>query len=404
MVGETRWQIAVLPIGGYVKMLDEREGAVAEEELGRAFNRQTVGKRMLIVLAGPVANLIAAVLLYWMVFLGGVDVEAPIVGSVVPSSVADKAGFRTGDVVEQVGARHIDGWSDIMLALIDEASSRSRADVLLRRATGRAEHISLDMTNIDKAQVDPLLPDHLGLFPTTIRIVFDAPKPNTVAAKAGLQKDDELLKIDGREVTSAETFIAEIQTRSGVLTHLLVERDGRQVDVSLTPQTEHDDNGRPIGRIGIGVGPRLNEKELMALHRHIDLSPLAAMQRAVSETYDQSLFTLKMLWRLVVGHVSVKQLSGPVGIAKLAGKSAELGWKAFVSSMCLVSISLGVLNLLPIPVLDGGHLLYYSAELLRGRPLSERAMELGLRLGVGLLVALMAVALYNDVARNLGGW
>ena len=403
MVGETRWQVAALPFGGYVKMLDEREGPVEADELHRAFNRQSVGKRMLVVVAGPLANLVTAILLYWLIFLGGVDVEMPTIGSVVPASMADKAGFRVGDTIVQMGARHIDGWSDILLATIDEASARNHVDVVLRHANGQVAHTELDLSTIDKAQVDPNLPGRLGIFPTSTRIVFGDPTPKGAAAAAGLQKDDELLKLDGRDVVSTDAFVSDIQARAGVLTHMLVKRGARSVDVSLTPQLSRGDDGRAIGKIGIAVGDVLDDAQLRALHRHIDLSPVAALHRAMSETYDESAFTLKMLWRLVTGHVSVKQLSGPVGIAKLAGRSAELGWRAFVQSMCLVSISLGVLNLLPIPVLDGGHLLYYSAELLRGRPLSERAMELGLRLGVGLLVALMVVALYNDIARNLGG-
>ncbi|MBV8658610.1 MAG: RIP metalloprotease RseP [Burkholderiales bacterium] len=397
-IGETRWQVAMIPLGGYVKMLDEREGPVAAAELDRAFNRQSLGKRVAIVLAGPVANLLLAVLLYWGLFLGGVDVVRPHIGYVAPDSVASRAGFVVGEDVDAVDGIPVESWNDVRLALIDRASAGELAHVNLRRTGGGHIVRVVDFSSIAKAEYDGELADRVGLAPVAYHARISAVLPGEAAEKAGLQRGDVMVSVEGQAVPGASEFTAAVRARPGLPTHVRVTRAGQTLDLTITPTSATVD-GKVVGRIGAEVGSYADEASIQQITQHVDLTPIAALGKAAWRTIDTSVFSLKMLWRMATGHVSVKQLSGPVAIAGYAGQSASLGLKAYIEFLCIISISLGVFNLLPIPVLDGGHLLYYSAELLRGRPLSERAMELGQRAGVGLLAALMAVALYNDILR-----
>ena len=400
-VGETRWQIALIPLGGYVKMLDEREAPVPAAELDRAFNRQTLWKRIAIVLAGPLANLLLAIVLYWALLLGGLDIMLPHVGHVEPGSIAARAGFLVGDDVETVDGVAVESWNDVRLALIDRASTGEPAHIAIHRAGGERAVRVIDFSSIPKAEYDGDLADRVGLAPVAYRARVSSVLPGEVAERAGLQRGDIILAVQGQPVSGASQFTTAIRARPEQDTRLRVLRASQTLDLTLKPGSMQVD-GKTVGRIGAEIGGFADEASVQQVTRHVDLPPMAALGRAVQRTVDTSVFSLKMLWRMATGHVSVKQLSGPVAIAGYAGQSASLGLKAYIEFLCIISISLGVFNLLPIPVLDGGHLLYYSAELLRGRPLSERAMELGQRAGVGLLAALMAVALYNDILRMVG--
>lgn len=397
--GETQWQLAAIPLGGYVKMLDEREDPVAPEELHRAFNRQPPLKRMAVVIAGPLANFLLAIVIYWAIFMGGVQVMAPRIGAVTPDSLAGHAGFVAGDVVTRIDGRDIESWADVQLALIDRAAARVRSSVTVERPGGGEIERALDFTDIDKEVIDGSLTSRIGLSVVAYR-VEEPPAAGSPAQLGGLRVGDRPLAVEGRPTPDWPAFAAAVRARPGLATRITVARGAQTVALTLTPEAV-EEGGRRIGRIGAAGGPE--PASLAGLRRDVAYNPVQALGKALGQTWDTSALSLKMLWRMVSGNVSFKQLSGPVAIADYAGQSARLGWVAYLQYLCLISISLGVLNLLPVPVLDGGHLMYYSAELLRGRPVSERVMELGQRVGVGLLAALMVVALYNDVTRLLTG-
>ncbi|HEY9102107.1 RIP metalloprotease RseP [Chitinimonas sp.] len=396
--GEVQWQLAAIPLGGYVKMLDEREGPVAAAELDRAFNRQSPLKRMAIVIAGPMANFLLAILVYWAIYLNGVQVLTPRIASVMPASLAMQSGFTTGDQILRINEVEQSSWSDVQLTLVDQAAARNQVVVEVQRPDGSVVTRTLDLTQIDKAAVDGNIAAYLGLSVVTfsVREVI----PGGAAAAGGMKVGDQVLSTAGKPTPDWRSFALAVRARPDLDTAVEVLRSGKVVKLQITPRAVVQD-GQRVGQVG-AVGD-IDATALDRIRRNMAYGPIAAMGKALKQTWTTSALSLKMLWRMVTGHVSYKQLSGPVAIAGYAGQSAQMGLRAYLEFLCLISISLGVLNLLPVPVLDGGHLMYYSAELLRGRPVSERAMELGQRVGVGLLAALMVVALFNDVTRLVGG-
>lgn len=391
--GETQWQIAAIPLGGYVKMLDEREEAVDPSKLARTFNRQSVGKRMAIVVAGPVANFLFAICLYWGIFLNGVVVTIPHIGSVAQHSVAAKAGFSAGDTILAVDGERIDSWSDARMALVDLATSGDGADVLVKKSSGEERSLHLDFSGLDKDAISGDLVGILGLSLRSDRIELGEIIKDSAAARAGLQTGDHVLAIEGVALRGWGDFVAAVQVRPGVPSTLSIRRNGAPLELRVTPDSVAGSQGKRVGRIG-AASPVWQQR--------VAYGPWRALKQAVAQTWTTSVLSIHMMWRMITGHVSYKQLSGPVAIAGYAGQSAKAGIGPYLEFLCLISISLGVLNLLPVPLLDGGHLMYYSAELLRGRPVSERVMELGQRVGVGLLAALMMVALFNDISRLVG--
>ncbi|MEC5396355.1 RIP metalloprotease RseP [Uliginosibacterium sp. H1] len=398
----TEWALSAIPLGGYVKMLDEREEAVPPAERHRAFNRQSLGKRSIIVLAGPVANFLLAILIYWGVFLHGSQELAPVVGAVSADSVAARAGLVVGDRIERVAGETIDTASDLRWVIIDHAIDRKRVEVEVSTPRGAREVRQIDLADV---KIDDGAPDALAQLGLTVGLpplpaVVGRTMPGGPAERAGLQPGDRFIEVDGQPVEDWRGFATYIAKRGGQDTRLVIQRGAGRLEMVVQPETVNDQSGSR-GRLGVEVqqDPELLQRHLITMRYGV----AEGFVRSIEQTAETSIFTLKVMYRMITGVVSLKNVSGPVTIADYAGQTARMGVEHYLRFLALVSISLGVLNLLPVPVLDGGHLLYYVAEFVRGRPLSERVMEAGQRLGLTLLVLLSMLALFNDINRLLPG-
>lgn len=398
----TEWAISVFPLGGYVKMLDEREAPVAADELHRAFNRQPVWKRMAIVAAGPLANFLLAVIFYWALYVHGVEEIRPVLGAPVAGSVAASTGFQEGDIIDRVDDTPVATWQEVRWEVLRRSLARQPVTIEVTDARGRRWSRRLDLSVLGAGDLDgdPLQRIGLRLYRPSLPAVIGTVSPSGVAERAGLRAGDRITRVDGQEVVSWSDLVVAIRSAPGRTVEMTIDRNGTAMSVRLTPE-ETQDNGRRIGRIGVAVradGER--HPELLAVVRY---GPLSAAGKAVRQTWDTAAFSVKVLGRMVTGEVSWKNLSGPVTIADYAGQSARLGVSHYLKFLALISISLGVLNLLPIPILDGGHLMYHVAELIKGGPVSERAMEIGQQIGLGLLLMLMVFSFYNDINRLVSG-
>ena len=398
----TEWSLAAFPLGGYVKMLDEREGEVPEHELGRAFNRQSVARRSFIVIAGPAANLLLAVLLYWLLFMGGVEEPRPILAAPPAGTLAAAAKVGAGETVRAVSGTPVETWTELRWELLHHILDR--ADIALETvdAKGNIAVYRLDTGRLDAGvlEADPLEALGLRLWRPSLPAVLGDVQPGSPAAAAGLRAGDTIVAVDGRPIDGWIELAQAIRDSGGRTLALSVRRDDGALEVRVTPvQTE--ERGRPVARIGIAVrdDPELRRQALVTVRYGVGES----LSRALGQTWETSVLSLRMIGRMLTGELSVKNISGPVTIADYAGQSARLGVGHYLRFLALISISLGVLNLLPIPVLDGGHLMYYLAEVIKGGPLSERVMEIGQQIGLALLALLMALAFYNDINRLVSG-
>jgi regulator of sigma E protease len=399
---QTEWALAAIPLGGYVKMLDEREADVAPEDRPRAFNRQSVGARIFIVLAGPVANFLLAWLLYWVLFITGLPGVKPVVGDAPRNTPAATAGLANGDTLRAVNDEPVYSWTDVRWLLLKEAVKRESVSLEVESPGGGRSGRRLDMSVLTKDDLDRDFLGKLGLRPYRPQVPATLGRvlPGSAAERAGLANGDRIHAINDKPIRTWFDFTAEVSTSAGKLLVLDVERQGRRFQLRATPDAPPEAEGR--GRLGVEAGAEL-KREYERMTTTVRYGPLEAIPKAAHKVYDLSAFSLKMLGRMVVGDVSWKNLSGPITIADYAGQSAQLGWVTFVGFLALVSVSLGVLNLLPIPLLDGGHLVYYFAEIVKGSPVSERTMEIGQRLGLALLLGLTFFAFYNDLNRLLTG-
>lgn len=398
----TEWAVSVFPLGGYVKMLDEREGEVAEAELHRAFNRQSVGKRSLIVAAGPLANFALAILLYWAVFMLGSNELLPILGTPPDGSPAATAAITNGEQVRSVDGQPVATWNDLRWLLLEKAVDHETVEMELINERGEIAFRRLALHNVVEQGWEGDALDHLGIrfFRPNVPPVIGQIFKGGPAATAGLMTGDRIVVVDGRPVDFWLDFVSAVRESPGRSLHLEVRRGDETLGFDIVPESVAE-RGRAVGKIGVAVkevpGSR---REVRTFIRH---GFVESGRLAVAETWNKAVFSLVMMGKMLVGEVSWKNLSGPVTIADYAGQSARLGLDYYLKFMALVSISLGVLNLLPIPVLDGGHLLYHTIEVVRRRPLSERSMEVAQQVGMSVLVALMAFAFFNDIARLFNG-
>ena len=401
---KTEWVIAAIPLGGYVKMLDEREAPVAPEELSRAFNRQNVWRRIAIVLAGPVSNLLLAIALYWGLFMHGVPGVRPVVGAPVAASASATAGFAAGDTIRAVAGEPVSTWQDARWVLLKGAVQKGNVAVQVTTAKDEPAMRNLDMSGLTAADLDGDFLQTLGITRFQIKAPPEIGRVSTggAADRAGLKAGDEFVALNNVRIESVEQAIKMIQEHAGKPLIVEIRRDGTALaPLQVTPDTHREADGREIGRIGAMLQPL---RQVFEKYRvEVRYGPVDALWQATVKTWDTAVFSLKMLGKMLVGDVSLKNLSGPITIADYAGQSAQHGWIAYLVFLALISISLGVLNLLPIPLLDGGHLMYYIFEIFKGAPVSEQFMEIGQRVGMGVLLLMMAFALFNDVNRLISG-
>ncbi len=396
----TEFVLAAIPLGGYVKMLDENDTKVAKKDLPRAFNRQPLPKRAAIVLAGPMFNFLFAILAYWLLFSVGTEGIKPVVGKVVDNSIAAQAGFHSGDELISIDGKAVASWDQRRLYLFQRALDQDMVEVEVRNSRGNLEMHRLDLSTLTADQVSTgLLEKGLGLYPfmPDILPVLDFLDEKGAGAKSGLLKGDVISAIDGKPVRLWDDVRSIISANPERALKFNIERNRQALIVTVTPgKIERD--GKTEGFIG--AAPRFPEypQEMRVSTR---LDPLSALAESVQTTWLMSSLTLEMLVKMVKLEVSTKAISGPITIAQAAGNSAHAGWDRFVMFLAVVSIGLGVLNLLPVPVLDGGHLAIYLIEAVKGSPLSERSLYWGQQVGITLLFALMALAFYNDFVRIL---
>jgi regulator of sigma E protease len=400
---QTEWAVALLPLGGFVRMLDEREAPVAPDELHRAFNRQSVFKRSLVVAAGPVANLLLAVFLYWGLFWQGGEELRPVLAAPPASSVAAQAGIRDGDLVLSLDQDTSASWSDFRWLLLQKSAETDLVQLKVLQADGQHVTRTLSLASVQAQGWEGDALEQLGvrLYRPKLAARIGSVLADSPASRAGLQTDDVVEAVDGLPVADWIQLVQTIQCSASKPLRLTIRRYQQSLTLSVTPEAGRQ-GGREVGKIGIGVAASEIDK-LNALKAFVSYDPLVAASKAVREVWDKTEFSFVMLGKMLLGEVSWRNLSGPVSIADYAGQSAQLGLSYYLKFMALVSVSLGVLNLLPIPVLDGGHLLYYTIEAIRGRPLPEHVLLWLQKAGLALLLSLMTFAFINDLSRLFSG-
>ncbi len=399
---DTEFVFSAIPLGGYVKMLDEREGPVSDSEKARSFTRASIPWRMAVLVAGPLANFIFAIIAYWVMFVAGVPGVKPVVGEVEPGSIAAESGLRSGDRLLAVGGRDTDTWESAMLVILEDMLDDGVISLEVESSEGGSPHrIDIEIGGREAELTRPgELFSGLGFEPWRPRwpAVVESVTPGGPAAEAGIAAGDEIVSGNGEPLSDWPALVAFLRDRPGEDVTLDVRRGADRLALDVRVDTVTED-GRSFGRVGIqGAPPPAYPEEMRAMQRY---GPLAAIGAATAKTWEMSALTLRMLWKMLQGVVSPKNISGPINIAQYAGFSASIGLSAFVSFLAIVSISLGLINLMPIPMLDGGQLVYQFIELVKGKPVSERAQLVGQQIGIFLLILLMTFAFYNDIARLL---
>ncbi|MCO7569864.1 sigma E protease regulator RseP [Pseudomonas chlororaphis] len=394
----TEFVIAAIPLGGYVKMLDEREGDVAVEELDQSFNRKSVRQRIAIVAAGPIANFLLALVFFWGLAMLGSQQVRPVIGDVEAGSIAAQAGLAAGQEIIAIDGEPTSGWAAVNLQLVRRLGESGALQVLVREQGATAEsprQLVLDKWLKGADEPDPIR--SLGIRPwrPALPPVLAELDPKGPAQAAGLKSGDRLLALDGQSLNDWQQVVDWVRMHPGSKIVLQVERDGARVEIPVTLASRGESKA-PSGYLGAGVKAVDWPPEML---REVSYGPLEAIREGARRTWTMSVLTLESLKKMLFGELSVKNLSGPITIAKVAGASAQSGIADFLNFLAYLSISLGVLNLLPIPVLDGGHLLFYLIEWARGRPLSDRVQGWGIQIGISLVVGVMLLALVNDLGR-----
>ena len=396
---QTEWALSVLPLGGYVKMLDVRDhdGEIAAQDMPREFTSQPVGKRIAIVIAGPLANFLLAIAILAGVYVHGMPEPVARI-AVAESSSAQRAGLQQGDLITEVNGESVRSWAEFRWQLIQAVMREESVRLTVQRANNERSNwlseVVLPAQALPEQDIDSELFDRLGLSLARPPALLGEIVPGGPAAEAGLQAGDQIQTVDKQAVADAVAFIGALQAAPGRALSIEGLRRGERFSAVVTPRAERDGE-RMVGRIQAQV-------DMSAAMVVVQSGPVEAVSRAVRKTWDTSALTVRMLGKMLIGEASLKNITGPITIADYAGQTARVGWISFLSFMAFVSISLGVMNLLPIPVLDGGHLLYYAVELFSGRPVPERVAEVVQRAGLGVLMALMAVAVFNDINRLIG--
>lgn len=399
----TEWVLAVFPLGGYVKMLDERDGPVAPEDRHLAFNQQALFKRAMIVAAGPLSNFALAIVLFWAVFVAGTQELRPLISAPIAGTPAHSAGFSHGDRILSVNGTEIATWQDFRWRIVKDAipEKELRFETISIENAISTRVLTVPRLNVDgDDRLDPV--DKLGfsLYRPRVPPIVEKVMASSPAALAGFSQGDLIIAVDGAPIHDWQEFVDMIRSAPNRLLSVTVDRSGKLEELSVTPR-KVEENGRTFVRVGLQTSYAGAPKVDATIE--VQYGVFDALGHAMVETLDKSAFTLKAFGRMLTGDLSWKNLSGPVTIAEYAGQSARLGFTYYLQFMALVSISLGVLNLLPVPLLDGGHLLYYSFEAIARRPLSERLQEIGQQIGLTLLIGLMAFAFYNDIQRLISG-
>lgn len=398
---QTEWVLAAIPLGGYVKMADERDESVDLKDRLRAYNNKSIGQRSFIVLAGPLANFLLAWFFYWVLMVTGMPGLKPVLAEPRLDSVAAQAGFKAMEKIVSIDGKDIDTWGEARMALLEHASAKTQVEIGLDDG-GRQFTRQLDLSGISKEDLDKdfLGKVGLGVFAGKLTTVLDEVTAEGAAARAGFRKGDRIVAINETSIGRFEQVSSIVSVSAGRELRIEFEREGERMVALVTPGKVKIDN-KDVGRIG--VRPRVDRTGTEGMQITVRANPVAALYQASVKVWDMSIFSLKMMWRMITGHVSWKNLSGPVTIADYAGQTAQMGWIPYVNFLALISISLGVLNLLPIPVLDGGQLMYHIAEFFKGSPVSERVMAIGQQAGLAVLLGLTAFAFYNDIHRLLSG-
>ncbi|MDM1492437.1 RIP metalloprotease RseP [Acinetobacter indicus] len=393
-----QYQLSALPLGGYVKMLDEREGNVAEEDLPFAFNRQHPWKRIAIVAAGPLINLVFAIVLFWILFLPSQEQLNTRVGKVLPQTPAAEVNMQPGDRITAVDGTQVSTWEKLNFALVDRAGETGTIHIQANR-DGHPQNFQLPIQDFLKDQSQSPL-EVLGFTPyrPNIPAVVSKLSEDGAAIRQGMKEGDQILAIDGVVMKDWYDVVQVVQASPEKLLKIDVLRQDQRVQLEIMPQAKRDNMGNTTGMLGVQSDPgKITIPE--EYKQTIQYSPTEALMMAVDKTGQISSMILNSIVKMVRGLIGLDNLSGPITIAKVAGQSAEMGWQTFISFMALMSVSLGILNLLPIPMLDGGHLVYYFIELIRGKPVSEQIQLVGLKIGMVLLGSMMLLALFNDFMR-----
>jgi regulator of sigma E protease len=403
---QTEFIIAAIPLGGYVKMLGEEQFSSAEntagQDMSRAFSQQSVIKRMAIVLAGPFANLLLAVILYWALFMTGTVGIKPFIGNVLENTPAAASQIRSGEMIQKVNGKDVATWQDVRWILLNESLKNGSVEI---QAIDNNQQIHLYQIattglNDDNTDVDILQKLGLTVYQPKVPARIGQIVENSPADSAGLEVGDLVVAINDKEIGDWEALVQEVRLHPAEKLEMVIQRDSKEYRLSIIPEAAKE-NGEAVGRIGAGFKAEQAQLDQYFVTQHFTI--IEALAKSVEKTWETSIFSLKMLGNMLIGNVSWKGISGPVTIASYAGQSANMGMKVFIGFLALVSISIGVLNLLPIPILDGGHFMCYMVEFFTGKPVSEAVINVGQRVGFFILGWMMVLALYNDMNRLITG-